>query len=388
MRILGARGAAPYALLLLLATTAVAVTGPVAGAAGAPPSEDLITIRVLLRERVSTVSIRPLGAAAPTSIRAHRGALQLGDGSLQPRLVLAAPGPHELDGVPYRGSLEIVAGEGGLAVLNEVDLEAYVAGILLAEVYEGWGSAVLRAQAVATRTYALYRLERARDPLFHVRAGPVDQAYAGVRVESDAAWEAVHATRGEYLAWGGEPILAAYHAASGGRTASSREVWGRSLPYLVSFPVEGEHESPDTYWRAPFTGAEIGAALGSAGWSVGTVTELRVLERSVSGRVNRVRVKGRRGSATLTARQLRTALGPARLRSTLFEIRAQQGRYVFVGSGRGHGVGMSQWGAYAMAVRGAGYREILFHFYPGATVRHLEEALPASLSGASMGGAR
>lgn len=385
MRLQGARRAVARALLALLAVASAGVTGP---AAATSPEPDTLTIRVLLREGASAVSVRPFGAPAAVLVAAHGGALRLADGSLEPRLLLPAPGPHELDGIPFRGSLEILAGEGGLAVLNEVDLEAYVAGTVLAEVYQGWGTAVLRAQAVATRTYALYRLERARDPLFHMRAGPVDQAYAGVRVESDAAWEAVHATRGEYLAWGGEPILAAYHAASGGRTASSREVWGRSLPYLVSAPVEGEHESPDTYWRASFGAAEIGKALGHAGWSVGTVTELRVLDRSVSGRVNQVRVRGPRGSVTLSAAQLRSALGADRVRSTLFEIRGQRERYVFVGSGRGHGVGMSQWGARAMADRGADYREILFHFYPGATVRHLGEAVPASLSRASAGGAR
>ena len=374
----------PLALAAAIAASAPAVSAASRGGAQVTP----LSIRVLLLEGAPSVSIRPADSPTATTFQAHQGALQRPDGSLVPHLLFPAPGPHEIDGTVYRGALEIQAGESGLRVVNEVDLETYVAGTLLAEVYEGWGPVVLRAQAVATRTYALYRLERARDPFFHVRSGPVDQAYAGVRVESPAAWEAVRATHGEYLAWGGEPILAAYHAASGGRTASSHEVWGRPLPYLVSAPVEGEHESPDTYWRVPFTGDQIGDALARAGWPIGSVTELRVLDRSLSGRVRKVRARGRRSSATLTARQLRSALDADRLKSTLFEIRAERGGYVFVGSGRGHGVGMSQWGARAMADRGADYREILFRFYPGATVRHLVEVVPASLTGPSMGGAR
>jgi stage II sporulation protein D len=98
---------------------------------------------------------------------------------------------------------------------------------------------------------------------------------------------------------------------------------------------------------------------------VGPVRELRVVERSQSGRALQVQVSGADGNRKLEARALRTALGETVIRSTLFEIRSAGDRFVFVGSGHGHGVGMSQWGAQAMARRGVGYREILATFYPG-----------------------
>jgi stage II sporulation protein D len=106
------------------------------------------------------------------------------------------------------------------------------------------------------------------------------------------------------------------------------------------------------------------------------VTAASVAERSPSGRVKSIRIDGSAGTAIVSADPLRAALGEGVLRSTRFEI--HPGReprpqdFVFVGSGRGHGVGMSQWGARAMAQRGAGYREILAHFYPGTALRRTE----------------
>jgi stage II sporulation protein D len=97
--------------------------------------------------------------------------------------------------------------------------------------------------------------------------------------------------------------------------------------------------------------------------------ELGVVDRSPSGRARTLRVRGRDGEAQIEARALREALGAQVIRSTLFEVREAPEGFLFVGSGHGHGVGMSQWGAQVMAQRGASYREILTAFYPGAELR-------------------
>ncbi len=264
-----------------------------------------------------------------------------------------------------RGSLEVRRSPGGLRVVNRVALEPYVAGTLGREVYPGWNPETLRAQAVVIRTYALHERGRRSGRCFDLEGGTRGQVYGGVDAETPSAVAAAAATRGEYLSWRGRPILAVYHAASGGRTASSEEVWGRPLPYLVSQPVAHEENSPDTYWRAAFSGTTLGRALVPAGVQVGPVRELQVVERSSSGRALRVRVTGEDGEAEIEARTLRRTLGNEVIRSTLFETRPLDDGVVFVGSGHGHGVGMSQGGAEAMARRGAGYREILAAFYPG-----------------------
>jgi stage II sporulation protein D len=253
----------------------------------------------------------------------------------------------------------------GIAVVGEVPIESYVAGTVGKEVYGSWEPETLKAQAVVARTYALHQAQRRGQRGFDLEGGTHGQVYGGLDAAHPAAVAAAQATRGERLTWRNEPILAVYHSASGGRTASAEEVWGEALPYLVSHPVENEEDSPDTYWRARVSGPTLSRALEPLGIRVGPVRELRVLERSRSGRALRVSVRGARGTEELNARALRSALGDTVIRSTMFQIRADAQGFVLVGSGYGHGVGMSQWGAEAMAERGASYREILATFYPG-----------------------
>lgn len=271
------------------------------------------------------------------------------------------------DGVRVRGALEVARVPEGLRVVNRVPLEAYVAGTLGREVYPDWAAELMKAQAVVTRTYALHQRAREPEAAFHLRAGTRSQVYGGADAETPAVLAAAAATRGEYLAHDGEPILAVFHSASGGRTASAEEVWGQPLPYLVSVEVPFEEDSPDTYWRASISGTTLGRALGPP--DVGVIDDVRVLERSPSGRVLRVELQGERGARTLDGRAVRTALGESVIRSTLFDIRKRDGVIVFVGSGHGHGVGMSQWGAQALALRGESYRQILARFYPGTVLR-------------------
>jgi stage II sporulation protein D len=267
-----------------------------------------------------------------------------------------------------RGGIEIRRVPGGLQVVNEVGLEDYVAGTVGKEIYSDWEPETMKAQAVAARSYALYQKARNSGQPYHVVSSTGHQVYGGVDAEMPEVVAAVSATRGAFLTYRRKPILAAYHSASGGRTASAKEVWGESLPYLVSMKVEGEEESPDTYWRAAISRTKLGRALASLGIQIDTVREARVVDRSRSGRASRVQIRSDTDSHTLEARALRVALGETVIRSTLFEIRVQKDGFVFVGSGYGHGVGMSQWGAQAMALRGSSYREILRAFYPGTSL--------------------
>ena len=361
--------------------------GVVACALAVPASA--ATVRVLLLDRRESVEIEP-AAGRGVEVRIGRGELRAGGRPAGRELRFEGPGPHLVDGRRYRGAIEVSEGAEGIRVVNEVPLEAYVAGTLLGEVGAGWGAAALEAQAVATRSYALHRRAQAARAVrgagaFDVESGTLGQVYLGMDGESQVVWDAVDATRGEVLTFGGEAILAAFHGTAGGRTASAAEVWGAPLPYLVSQPVEGEEESPDTYWRTSVDADELAAALASAGRPVGRVRSVAVASRTPSGRCAALRIQGSRGAAEIPAEALRSALGEARIRSTLFAVRPVPDGFVFVGSGRGHGVGMSQWGARVMAERGADYRAILRRFYPGAELRHLaiEDApLPAVAAGA------
>ncbi|MEN8181364.1 MAG: SpoIID/LytB domain-containing protein [Myxococcota bacterium] len=334
-------------------------------------------MRVLLGERSAPVRLTPLGEGSRVVAPGAEGRLLVDGLPVDSPFRMGGGRMVAVDGAPYRGVIEVRARPRGLAVVNVVPLESYVAGTLHRELYPQWDGAVLLAQAVATRTYALYRVGRSRSRHHHLDATAGDQVYGGVAAETPAARRAVAATRGEYLSHGGRPILAVFHSASGGRTATAREVWGRSLPYLVSLEVPGEESSPDAYWRVSVPVGELSALLRGAGWGVGRLEELRVSQRTGSGRVARVLAQGTEGERTLTGRDLRRLLDSGTLRSTLYEIRREEAEFVLVGSGHGHGVGMSQWGARAMARRGASYREILNRFYPGAELRRLVEEPPA-----------
>jgi stage II sporulation protein D len=330
--------------------------------AAAPPVGG--AIRVLLRETSAAVQVS--GADGRTTRFAAAGAgLKVDSRTVGPVYRLHAALPMRAAGLRVRGTVEVRRAGKGLLVIAELPLEDYVAGTLGREAYRRWHPEALEAHAVVTRTYALHeRALHARDP-YHVRGDTGGQVYGGLDAELPEMVRATRATRGQFLAFGGSPILAVYHSAAGGMTASAEEVWGRAVPYLVSVEVEHEEESPDTYWRAAFPGTTLGRALAPVGVRVGPVREVRVAERSASGRAHRVRIRGDGGEAVLAARELRRVLGEGVIRSTLFDVRDAPEGFVFVGSGHGHGVGMSQWGAQAMATRGVGYREILAAFYPG-----------------------
>jgi stage II sporulation protein D len=263
--------------------------------------------------------------------------------------------------------VEVLRTDSGLAVVNELPLESYLAGSLGREMHASWKPAALRAQAVASRTYALYRIRTARSgSAYHLTSDTGSQVYQGIEAESKPVWAALEATRGQVLSYRGRPILAVFHSASGGVTASAQEVWGEPHAYLISQPVEGEDDSPDTYWRAAVSRTTLGRAATGLGSPIGEIRKLRILARGPSGRAELLRATGTRGTAEFTGRELRRALGESTLKSTLFDVRRSEDGFVFVGSGRGHGVGMSQWGARARAERGDTYEQILRIFYPGA----------------------
>lgn len=256
----------------------------------------------------------------------------------------------------------------GVSVNNRVSLENYVAGTLGGEMISSWEQAALRAQAVACRSYVLYQMgEHTAEP-YDVSADVLSQRYLGVRGESNPGWRAVRATTGEILSYEGLPALAAFHSASGGHTASAAEVWGTPVPYLTSAPVSYEDDSPDTFWRVAIADEIVAQGLAKLGHRIGEIQQIKVTKRSSSGRVGKLRFRGTKGRATVTGREIRQVLGSTTIRSTLFEIKKGDGQVVFLGSGHGHGVGMSQWAAQGMAQEGEGYREILGNFYPGTVI--------------------
>ncbi len=268
----------------------------------------------------------------------------------------------------YRGVVELRRTEAGLTVINEVELEAYLYGVLKLEVNPAWPAEAVKAQAVAARTLAVASLGRFAREGYDVRDNTDSQVYGGVTFEDPRAAAAVDATRGLVLVHGGQPILAVYHADSGGRTESSEHVWGRAYPYLRGVDDPYAAGSPYERWTLSVPLWQLEQALRRGGVAVRDVRSVEVVETSESGRALRVRLAGEEGAWEVSGHGLRMLLGPDVLRSTLFTVRVEGPTAVFEGRGWGHGVGLSQWGARGMALRGWDFTRILQHYYTGVQV--------------------
>ena len=289
----------------------------------------------------------------------------------------------ETEGAPFvSGELD---GKTVLKVLNgeqveEMDLGTYLVGVVRAEMPASFEPEALRAQAVAARTYTLYKIQTGGN---HGDTADIctDSTCCQAYISEDRArnnWggdadeyeqkieDAVTATDGEAILYGGVPILAVFHSSSAGLTRAAGEVWLNDLPYLqaVDSPEAGD-AIPNYYSRVEFSAEDFRekflAVHPSADLSGGMKGWLKNAVTDSAGSVAALSV----GGVTVKGTELRTILG---LRSACFEWEAQDGRLVFFVTGYGHGVGMSQYGANQMAKEGADYREILTHYYTGVTV--------------------
>jgi stage II sporulation protein D len=308
-------------------------------------------------------------------------------------VTLAPTDPNGLvrvNGRSYRGMLTLLSGPSGLTAVNRVGLEAYLLGVVSSEMGRRapGDQEALDAQAIVSRTYALRNLGRWKAKGFDLTAGINDQVYGGQAVESPEGWRAVTSTRGRVLTYNGNPIEAFFYSTCGGRTAAGVEVFrGAARPYLRSIADESETGSvycsisPRYRWREEWTGEALRATLqrnlppvgGLRGEDVRQVTDVRVIRRSSSGRVDQlgialggpeVRVEGS------AIRQVMRSTSGEPLRSTMFNVVTTGGgkqvtHLTVEGMGAGHGVGFCQWGAVGRARAGQGYPQILAAYFPG-----------------------
>ncbi|HDQ25537.1 MAG TPA: SpoIID/LytB domain-containing protein [bacterium] len=275
----------------------------------------------------------------------------------------------ETGGRKYRGGFLAVNTGSVVLLINKVPLRCYLYGVLPSEVPPGWHREFLKAQAVAARTFALYNRLKGKTPEYDLDSTVMSQVYKGYTIEDPRTNEAVDATEGEILTYKNEPIQAFFHANSGGRTATSEEVWGGKLDYLKSVPDEHGSSGRHYRWFAEVKRTVIKEAMEKAGIRPGEIYDINVIDKTGSNRVNTLRVYGSGGSFTVRAKDLRMNVGPDIIRSTNFTASQKGDSILFEGYGWGHGVGLSQDGGNGMAQRGMDYKSILRHFYRGAEIK-------------------
>lgn len=270
----------------------------------------------------------------------------------------------------------------------EISLENYVFGVVAAEMPAVYNLEALKAQAVAARTKAVYACRRnggngcGTHPLSDIcTEAACCQAYMN-NSELKARWvteyeqyafrirQAVQATRGQILTYDGLPIQVLYHACSGGMTEDAAEVFSQSLPYLVSVASPGEEFSSAYIHDVSYTLEEAASLLRSAFPASGITADglagqLRLQSTTPSGRISSILV----GNTTVTGSDFRNALN---LQSTLVSWTITDDSVTFHTRGYGHGVGMSQAGANAMASEKHDYPEILSHYYPGTCLSSIQ----------------
>ena len=300
-------------------------------------------------------------------------------------------------------TVEIGSASDGLFVVNRLPLERYVLG--LNEVPPDWPMEALRAQAVAARTYALHTLglppsgEAARYG-FDICATILCQVFSGadvVALDDGPRWvEAVQSTAGKAILYQGAPILARYHSVSGGVTFDNEDAFPGEppYPYLKSVASPDEEASPLFRWEVTFSVHDVQAMLVRAGWwsvqANGKLVSARTLPSASGSPYPDIRFRGKKGSIRRFGDDFRTiarglapgmfpgrypspaATSSGRLPETLpserFRVVTTGDTVHFYGRGWGHGVGMSQWGAYGLALRGWTFEQILSHYYTGVSV--------------------
>ena len=268
-------------------------------------------------------------------------------------------------GQKYRGAIQFVAVGEKIRVINRLDLEQYLRGVVPAEMQGNWPLEALKAQAVASRSYALARLNPQGD--YDVCGTIQCQVYRGVSVEHNRSDRAIRETNGTVLVHQGEIAVTYYHSDSGGTVASSAEVWGVSEPYLVSKSDVGTY-TPHRNWQFRIDPSRVTTALRGLGSDIGSVSSLQILEYSESGRVSQLKISGSEGSVVLKGQVLNKIVRGWGMKSTLFML---LDGLTAQGDGWGHGVGMSQYGAKQLAQSGYTYSEILRFYYPGTRLTNV-----------------
>jgi stage II sporulation protein D len=310
---------------------------------------------------------RARGGDLSVVIKTHMGAPSSDDSRAAARKV---PLPMEpAQSFRIGGSLQIMARDGAMFVINEIDMEEYVKGVVPSEMSAGWHPEALKVQAVATRTYALYQRVANAGREFDVVATTQDQVYRGRQGVDERVQQAVEATRGIVITYQDAPILAAFSSTAAGPTEDAMNVWSKDLPYLKGVECPFDENSPYYQWRVELPVLSLEQSLRKQGIPVGTIATVTPFLYSRAGRVDKIRILHSDGEVILRGQDFRKAIGYSIIPSTQFEIEALGRMVVFAGRGSGHAVGLCQWGAKELADQGYSYDAILRYYFPGTALQ-------------------
>ena len=332
----------------------------------------------------------------------------------------------------YRGYIFFKTHGNEIIPINYLSLEEYLYGVIPREMPAYFNMEALKAQAIASRTYALHNINKHIGEGYNLCDITHCQVYGGMAGEHERTNKAVDETYGMVIEYYGEIIDAVYHSNSGGHTRDSKEVWGGYLPYLIGVEDKYSEGVTNSNWSFSINSSELSKRLINNGIDIGYPLKIEVVERTPSGRVLRIKVLGQYGEEILSESQYKQIFGANNLRTTWFSIEREgefneknfyvvdynspsprtininnsyvihnvtesklldinrlsiidknkistidnrknlsNGDFVIYGKGFGHGVGMSQWGANGMANEGYDFYEILKHYYTDVDINQI-----------------
>ena len=275
----------------------------------------------------------------------------------------------------YSGQINIVFRNNKILVINILGIEKYLNSVVGSEMPHKWHIEALKAQAIASRTYAL---KKTNNGLYDIDSTQTNQVYNGLESSTYKTRRAVRETRSLVITYKNKLINALFHSSSGGMTENSEAVWSDPYPYLVTVK-DFDQKNPKIRWNKEVSKSELKEIFPI----IGGIQQIEVLNITETGRIKNLKITGTFGDKVITGKEFRSKLG---LKSTLFRPTISEDFYdkkdlnnqsniqfhpflIISGMGAGHGVGMSQWGARYMADKGYKANQILKHFYKGVKIK-------------------
>jgi stage II sporulation protein D len=353
------------------------------------------------------------------------GSIVIGNGTVYESLV-------QVEENKYRDYITFIIKDKAISVINHINIENYLYGVVPKEMSASFPLEALKAQAIVARSFAYVNINAHKKDGYNLCDTTHCQVYGAFDNEHRTTNQAVNETYGQYVSYNGKVISANYHSNSGGYTEDSSNVWSQSLPYLTAIEDPFSKNAPNSSWTFTMSTSEIKSKLIAAGINIGEIMDMEIIETSESNRVLSIKIVGSMGEKIIKGSDLRNILGLTTLKSTLFTVYKEGGnqnskvyvidansiypreinlnyayildgknhigvnrssvsrakgvdrtstvgstyvsqpdRFVFNGKGYGHGVGMSQYGAMEMANQGYNYYDIITHYYNGVEILNL-----------------
>ena len=269
--------------------------------------------------------------------------------------------PLKVEGRMFRGEIEVYLKNAKLVVVNKLDIEDYVKGVINKEAIPSWPVEAKKTQAVLARTFAVYqKMFNPRSEFFDLAPTVLDQVYDGLGKEDVSSVEAVNATKGEIVTLGSDPAKIYFHSTCGGTISSSAEIWKKDEPHLQQLQCPYCTKSSLYRWKRNLKASDIAKKLGVK--SIKSISTVRGKTR-----VDSVVVDGKK----FPVNKFRELVGFSVIWSNDFTVAKSGANFVFSGKGAGHGVGVCQWGMAGMANQGKNHYEILKFYLKGIEVRKM-----------------